>query len=300
MEIRQLEYFVAVAEEKNFGRAAARLHVVQSAISAGIQVLERDVGAALFHRAGRRTELTDAGEALLPRARRALDAMRDAQDAVGEVKGGLRGTLRIGTLTSIPLVDIPAALGEFRRRHPKVRLVTGDTSAGSVGVVASLREHRLDLGFVVLPADAPEGIEVTPLGRARMMVALPEDHHFAGRAQLRLAELVDEDFVDLPRGFGNRELVDRAFLAVGSNRRVTLQITDIGEAVNYVRHRLGVAVLPSFLLDQAPGIAVARIEGEPLWWSFGVARATTRSLGAAGAELLRIFQEIAREPTGKR
>ena len=114
VELRQLEYFVAVAEEQNFTRAAARLHVVQSAVSAAVKTLERELGASLLDRNSKRVRLTDAGAALLPRARIALDAARDARDAVAEVHGGLRGTLRIGTMTSIRL----AAPASPARRVP--------------------------------------------------------------------------------------------------------------------------------------------------------------------------------------
>ena len=95
VELRHLEYFVAVAEERNFTRAAARLNIVQSAVSAAIKSLERELGAPLLERTSKRVALTDAGLALLPKARATLDAARDAREAVDEVRGGLRGTLRI-------------------------------------------------------------------------------------------------------------------------------------------------------------------------------------------------------------
>src|SRR3954469_507874 len=122
MELRHFEYFVAVAEERSFTRAAARLHVVQSGVSAVIKALERELGAELLERTSKRVALTDAGEALLPRARAALDAARAARGAVDEVRGGVRGTVRIGTLTSVGMIDVPALLGRFHRAYPEVRL----------------------------------------------------------------------------------------------------------------------------------------------------------------------------------
>src|ERR1700761_1882198 len=117
MELRQLECFVAVAEEANFSRAAARLHVVQSAVSATIKGLERELGAPLLDRNSKRVQLTDAGAALLPGARTALDAAQAAADAVADVRGGLRGTLRLGTMTSVSLLDLPGLLGSFHQQH---------------------------------------------------------------------------------------------------------------------------------------------------------------------------------------
>jgi DNA-binding transcriptional LysR family regulator len=116
MELRHLEYFVAVAEERNFTRAAARVHIVQSAISSAIKSLERELGTPLLERTSRRVLLTDAGTVFLPKARATLDAARDARDAVDEVRGGLRGMIRIGTMTSVSLVDVPALLGRYHQR----------------------------------------------------------------------------------------------------------------------------------------------------------------------------------------
>src|SRR5580700_8703764 len=131
MELRHLEYFVAVAEERNFTRAAARLHIVQSAVSAAVKSLEQELGAPLLDRTSKRVALTDAGAALLPKARATLDAARDARDTVDEVRGGLRGTLRIGTMTSVSLVDIPALMGRYHARFPGIDLRPAVAPSGS-------------------------------------------------------------------------------------------------------------------------------------------------------------------------
>src|SRR4051812_26850994 len=138
MELRHLEYFVAVAEERSFTRAAARLHVVQSGVSAAVKALERELDAALLERTSKRVALTDAGEALLPRARAALDAAQAARDAVGEVRGGLRGVLRIGTLASLSLIDVPALLGRFHRANPGVTIRLLVSPRGTAGLLDAL------------------------------------------------------------------------------------------------------------------------------------------------------------------
>src|SRR5215831_18027268 len=116
VELRHLEYFVAVAEELSFTRASRRLHVVQSGVSSAIQGLERELGATLFDRNRHRVTLTEAGLALLPEARATLAAAQAAADAVA----GLRGTLSIGTMISTGSIDVPALLGRFREQHPAV------------------------------------------------------------------------------------------------------------------------------------------------------------------------------------
>jgi DNA-binding transcriptional LysR family regulator len=160
MELRQLRCFVAVADEQSFTRAAGRLHVVQSAVSAAVKALEADVGAVLLERNSKRLRLTDAGTALLPQARATLGAAQAAYDAVHEVQGGLRGTLRIGTMISIGLVDVPALLGGFHEQHPAVTLQVQAAPSGSAGLARALLDGSLDVAFVSLPGPAPAGLSV--------------------------------------------------------------------------------------------------------------------------------------------
>lgn len=122
VELRQLEYFVAVAHERSFTLAARRLHVVQSAVSAAIASLERDLKVTLFERSAQRVVLTEAGTALLPEALAVMDAVQGARDVVDELGAGMRGSVRVGLLPGLGLIDLPAAAGEFRRRYQNVEL----------------------------------------------------------------------------------------------------------------------------------------------------------------------------------
>ena len=136
MELRQLRVFVAIAEEGTFTAASDRLMLVQSAVSATIRALERELGTALFERTTRRVELTDAGKALLPEARATLEASRLAVDAVDQVKGGVRGTVSIGIMqaTASQTVSIPRLIGGFQAEHPLVTV--------TVRHVGRIGEHR--------------------------------------------------------------------------------------------------------------------------------------------------------------
>src|SRR5690349_8323190 len=122
MELRQLEHFVAVAEEGHFTRAARRVHIVQSGLSASVRALERELGAQLLTRTTRRVALTEAGRALLEEARRTLAAAAAAREAVAAVQGVLRGRIAVGTLQASVAVDLPAALGRFHAAHPGVEI----------------------------------------------------------------------------------------------------------------------------------------------------------------------------------
>ncbi|GIJ43478.1 LysR family transcriptional regulator [Virgisporangium aliadipatigenens] len=289
MELRQLEYFVAVAEEQHFTRAAARLHVVQSAVSAAVKALERELGARLLDRNAKRVLLTDAGAALLPRARAALDAARDARDAVAEVRGGLRGTVRIGVMQSVRLIDLPALLGEFHRRHPDVLLRTTAAPSGSRGLVEALAERRLDVALVSLPGAAPSGVTLSELATSELALAVPPDHVLCGRTSVGIAELAGLDFIDSPVGYGNRSVADRAFAAAGVRRRVTIEITDIATGVDHVRHGLGIALLPRFVLDDPTGVHVLTVTGADLTWPVSLAVPTDRPPGAAARALISLL-----------
>lgn len=281
MELRQLEYFVAVTEERGFTRAAARLHVVQSAVSAGVKALETELGTALFHRGSRHVELTDAGEVLLPRARAALDAVAAAEDAVADVRGGLRGSVRIGTLTSIRLVHLPALLGRFHRDHPEVRLLTTADSSGSQGLLEKIIDRRLDLAFVSLPSGVPSSVTITHLDSARLALAVPREHPLARRESVRLEEIADLDFIDSPLGYGNRTVTDRAFVAAGLQRRITAEVADVATGADFVRHGLGVSLLPGFVLESMHDLAAVPVEGATLEWPLSLATPADRQLGAA-------------------
>jgi DNA-binding transcriptional LysR family regulator len=293
MELRHFEYFVAVAEERSFTKAAVRLHVVQSGVSAVIKSLERELGAPLLERTSKRVALTDAGEALLPKARAALDAAQAARDAVGEVRGGLRGTLRIGTLTALPEVDVPGVLGRFHRAHPGVALRLTVSPQGSYGLVDGLVDGSLDLAIASLPGRPPAGVRVRQLLWRRLDLVIPAGHRLAEAAEVRVGDLADELFVDFPSGYGNRVVVDRAFAAAGADRRVGLEVTDITSAANFVREGLGISLLPAFAVRDRSGLILKRVSDADLEWPLGVAVPALRTPSAAARALLALIGETA-------
>jgi DNA-binding transcriptional LysR family regulator len=296
MELRHLTYFVAVAEEGSFTRAATRLHVVQSGVSAAIKALEHELDAPLLERTSKRVALTDAGAALLPRARAALDAARAARDAVDEVRGGLRGTVRIGTLTAIGLVDLPALLGRFHRTHPAVTLQLTVSTRGSGGLVDALTDGRLDLALVSVPGRAPAGVHLRQLLWHPMELVLPAGHRLAERPVVRVEDLAGEPFVDFPVGYGNRTVVDRAFAAAGVQRHVSLEVVDLTTGAGFVRHGLGIAILPRFAVPDEVDLVVVPVADADLDWPLGVATSAVRAPGAAARALLGMIDDHLRPP----
>ena len=292
-ELGDLTAFLAVAEERSFTRAAVRLHVVQSGVSAVIKSLERELGAPLLERNSKRVALTDAGEALLPKARAALDAAQAARDVVGEERGGLRGTLRMGTLNSVGEIDVPAVLGAFHRTHPEVVLRLTVSPYGSTGLVEQLIDGSLDLALVSLPGRPPAGIRVRQLLSRRLELVLPAGHRLAGAGEVRIPDLAEELFVDFPTGYGNRVVVDRAFAVAGVDRRVGMEVIDITSAADFVREGLGISILPLFAVRDRSGLILKTVSDAELEWPLGVAVSALRAPSAVARALLALIGETA-------
>ncbi|MEY9965692.1 DNA-binding transcriptional LysR family regulator [Streptacidiphilus sp. MAP12-16] len=293
MELRQLEYFVAVAEECHFTRAAKRLQVAQSGLSASIRTLERELGGALFFRSTRSVEMTPAGQALLVEARRALAATHAAKDAVAAVQGLLRGSLSIGSLQCLHVVHLPAVLARFAAAYPglEIRLRQG----GSNELTEQVRAGRLDLAFVSSPARCPDSLLVEPLADEPLVLACGPRHPFAERTHVELAELQKEQFVDFHLDWGTRDLADQVLADAGVERRVALEVTDVHSLLDLVAFGLGVALVPqSFAVktDQARFIAIAGTL--PPWKTVTV---TSDPTSPAAAALLR---EVRQDRSGRR
>jgi DNA-binding transcriptional LysR family regulator len=296
VELRHLEYFVAVAEELSFTRASRRLHMVQSGVSSAIQALEHELDAVLFNRDRHRVALTDAGRALLPEARAALAAAQAARDAVGEARAGLRGTLTIGTMQSTGKLDLPALLGAFYAAHPGVLVRLRLSSAGSVGLAGEVLSGDLNLALLSLPGRPPAGLNLTPVGAELLLLACPPHHALARRQQASLVQLAGEAFIDFTPGWGNRAVVDRAFAAAGLEREVRFEVADFVTAASLVRNGLGVAFLPESFAAGLPDLPTVRIAGAQLSWPVSVATAARRPLSAAGRAFLAELMAAARGP----
>ncbi|MEV0282580.1 MULTISPECIES: LysR family transcriptional regulator [unclassified Kribbella] len=294
MDSRQLEYFVAVAEELSFTRAARRLFTVQSTVSAAVRALEADLKTTLFDRSTRRVTLSTAGQALLPEAKAALEALDRARAAVEEVSTGLRGNIRIGTMTRIGLVDLAELLGAFNRKYPLVDVQVTTSPSGSSGLADDVRHGRLDLALVGLAKPDLVGLEVREIGAVPFVVLLPSSHPLAGRSEIRLGELAGERFVDMLGGFGNRRTVDRVFDNAGIQRRVQVEVPDVTAVPDYVRAGLGVAVVPNLEGAELPGVTRLPIAGADLRWTLSAITMGGRRPSRAVTALLDLMSDSIR------
>lgn len=214
MELRHLQHFVAVAEDQHFTRAAERLMVSQSGLSASIRALERELRAPLFVRTTRRVTLTEAGRALLSEAQRILAQVRAAHEAVAAVQGVVRGTLSVGTEQCIAGVHVAGLLAAFRRRHPEVEIRLRQTGSGALGEeVAS--KAKLDLAFAYRTQPDTDQLRCAPLATEPMYVLCHPDHPLAGAAALTPEDVAGEVFVDFHPDWGPRRATDVAFAGAG-------------------------------------------------------------------------------------
>ena len=286
MELRQLRLFIAVAEEGSVSAAAERVHVVQSAASAALRKLEAELGAELAQRGARGVTLTDAGRALLPEARRTLAAEAAAREAVDAVRGGLRGTVRLGIMQSQrgAAYRVPELLRRFQDRHPEVDVVIRH-AGGSAEMAAQVADGTLDLAFVAIAEGDAPGVRLTPLAREPVDLVCSTAHRLARRRTVRLHDLTAEPFADLPEGWGTRIAAERAFTAAGLRRSVVYEVNDITSVLDFVRHGLAVALLPPSFAPPEPDLTSVPVRPRTPILQVSLATPEHHRLGAAATAL---------------
>lgn len=288
MELRRLEHFVAVAEEGSFTRAARRVHVVQSALSVSVRALERELGAQLFERTTHRVELTDAGAALLPEARLTLAAAERARDAVSDVKGAVRGTLRIGIMQSLTIFDLASFLVAFHHLHPGVEIRPRPAVGGSAALVDEVHHGQLDMAFVSVPGDDLVGLTTTVLASEHFVLACAPDQLADAPSQISLGDLAGRSFVDFPPGWGVRTIVDRAFIDAGVDRSVAIEGADVSTFAELVCAGLGLGIVPRSLLNASESRITIRSVAPPLVWQVAMVLPSDRRPTAAA----RAFSDL--------
>ncbi|SFA78570.1 LysR family transcriptional regulator [Azotobacter beijerinckii] len=248
MELRHLRYFIAVAEELHFGRAAEQLGISQPPLSQQIQALEEELGARLFERTNRRVALSAVGRLFLPEARQVLAQLEQAVDVARRAQRGELGELKVGFTASAPFTStIPRAIRAFRQACPEVHLDLRELS--SRGVAEAVREGRLQVGMLRPLAPLPEELVALELFAEPLVAVLPVDHPLAGAREegVRLAALGEEPFVFFPRTFGTG-LYDQLLglaRAAGFSPRIVQEASEAMTLIGLVATGLGVTVLPA-------------------------------------------------------
>ncbi|MCG8992037.1 LysR family transcriptional regulator [Laribacter hongkongensis] len=249
MELRHLRYFIAVAEELHFTRAAQRLNIGQPPLSQQIRALEQEIGASLFERTQRRVSLTPAGEHLLLRARAILADCDAAVAEAARIARGESGELRIGFTSSAPLMPLLSRLLQaFRASRPQVRLSLSELF--TTRQFDALLHRELDVGLVRdTGLQVPAGLALIPLQRDRLNAVLPSQHPLAHRPGISLAELAGEAFIAHPpqTGSGLRRLIRQLCHEAGFEPLIQQESTEAITQIGLVAAGMGVAILPEQL-----------------------------------------------------
>jgi LysR family transcriptional regulator, transcription activator of glutamate synthase operon len=257
MDIRQLRYLVALAEERNFTRAAEREHIAQPALSQQIRRLEQQTGLALVERTTRHVALTSAGRLLVARARRILAEMQAAQAELEQLTGLQTGHVGVGAMHTMGPVDISLALALFHQQHPGVELTVREQSSEELAEM--LRVDEIDLAFLsVTERIESHGLGLQQLVSEELIAILPREHPLAGRQRIRMVELASEEFISYRDGARLRELLVSAGHRAGFEPRVKLESNESGRIRRLVARGLGVAILPRSDAE-SPGAQTAAV-----------------------------------------
>ena len=256
MDLRQLQYAVAVGEELNFTRAAARCHIAQSGLSHQVAQLEREIGAPLFERTSRAVQLTQAGHVFLPYARRLLRDAEEALAAVAALRGVVPGRLRIG---AIPFgagpVDLLGLMRDFQHSYPAVELIVSDE--GSLSTIAALLAGASDVAFVGLFADQlPAGLHHRVLALEPLVAVVGPDHPLRGAPTVQLRALADcSRFLECHRDSGLRAQVDAACNRARTNRQIVCEMRNPADLAALALNGLGVTIVPLQVAQAATTIS---------------------------------------------
>lgn len=292
MQFQQLLYFVAVAETRHFTRAAERVHVSQPSLSQQIKALENELGAELFSRARGNIALTDAGEALLPLARRILADADTARIEVQELAQLRRGRVRLGATPSLCTGLLPDVLRAFHDRHPGIQLLIEE--GGSHDLVRELARGALDLALIVLPlpAGSPALTTIELLQEDLVVVSSAAEVPPGSGSSVRVADLRDAPLVMFRHGYDLRELTVAACRAEGFEPVFTVEGGEMDAVLGFVRAGLGVAVVPSMVAARARDLRVTPLARPGLRRTIALAHRSDVDPPRAARELQRVLLSI--------
>jgi DNA-binding transcriptional LysR family regulator len=285
MEIRQLRYLVALAQELSFTRAAGRANVAQPALSRQIRKLEDELGAALVDRTSRRVQLTAAGQQLVARATVILDEVERARAEIHQINDLASGRLAIGTTQTPGPLNVAQLLRDFHNRHPGIELSVREEL--SVSIADRLRNDELDLGIVAeIPTSARHGLELQQIAAEPLVVALPAGHPLAERGEIDFEVLSGESFILFPEGATIRSTFDRLAAQHEITPKVAFVTTDTDRMRELVSLGLGVSLLPESDADRtSDALAHVHIRHEPLTYNVYLAKRSSRRQSPAAAAM---------------
>lgn len=297
MDLRQLNYFLAVARHEHMTRASRALFVSQPALSQQIAALERDLGIPLFDRVGRGLELTAAGRVLQARAQRIVEEVDSARAALDDLRGTVRGEIVVAAIQTAGATVLVQAMTGFHARHPGVVVRVREERADAV--VEQVLRGEANLGVTYLPAEAPEGVEMEPLHQEELVLVVPLDHPLAG-SELAAAQVADLPLVVPPGGYCLRKGIDAVLDEAGARQRVVAEIASMEGISQAVRSGVGVAILPLRYIEPRAAreeLAVVRLVDPVPRRTVGVVRSAQRHACTATRAFMEVLREVGGEAT---
>lgn len=291
MDLRQIRAFVTVAKERNFTRAAESLRLAQPAVSMAIGRLERELDLTLFNRMGKQVELTAEGEVFLGHAVRILEDCLAADTEMAELKGLVRGEVRIGIPPMMSSYYFPRVIRDFRSRYPNLQLsVLGEGAARIQRMIAS---GEIDMG-VVAGSKVPEGLQCRRFLREEIVACVPVGHPLAKRRNLRLDELLAEPLILFKKGYYMRELTDELMRGQPREPQVVFETNLFSLVRSLVREGVGVSTLLRMVVADEPQIAAVSFD-PPLYLDLHIAWKSDGYLSRAN----RAFVDFLLEQVGE-
>lgn len=286
MELKQLEYFMAVCRELHFTRAAEKLGIAQPSLSQQIRLLEHEIGTPLFDRIGKKTVITEAGRILQGHGFQVFHELSQARAAINELQGLKRGTLRIGALLTVVNYLLPPTVISFHERYPQVELSVLGLRTGDI--YEGLLQNELDLGIVYLPMQHDDLVTI-PLYTDALVLAVPMDHPLAKETNVSLDILRETPCVLLPSSYYLRQFFNEQCRALDFTVQPVIEMTTLESIIQMVRKGVGVTVLPKAYLDAIdhPHIRAIPIQHPELAIQIGIVYRRNKFQCAAS----RVFME---------
>lgn len=295
VQLQQLRYVVAVADEHHFTRAANRLRVAQPSVSSAVHALERELGTALFHRTRGEIRLTAAGEMFLPWARQVLTDCEAGRQAVRELAGLQRGRVALGATPSLTTTALPRIVGAFHRQYPSIELALYE--AGSRHLVDRLERGQLDAALVILPV-RESWVETVALRTEELVVAVPDEHDLAGRPSVAVTDLRELPLVMFRDGYDLREAALGACRRAGFEPTLAAEGLEMDGVLALTAAGLGAAVVPASVVRPGRGLRAIPFSGGVLTRTIGLARRRDRPLPRAASALVSDLRAGLADPAG--
>ncbi|MBB4822989.1 DNA-binding transcriptional LysR family regulator [Sporosarcina luteola] len=290
MELRQLEYFIAVCEELHFTRAAEKLGMTQPSLSQQIGLLEHEMGMKLFDRIGRRIAIAEPGIILLEHAYRVFHEIEQAKAAISELHGLERGSLKVGALLTAVNTILPPTLIDFHRKYPSIEIAVSGMRTDDIK--AALLHNAIDIGVVYLPVEHPD-LETIPLWKEELVLAMSIHHPLAGQPAVPLAVLNQTAAILLPPTYFLRQYVDKLCQKEGFLPDPAIELTTLESILMMVKRGVGVTILAKSYLHslQQSDLCIAQIDHPAMEMEIGIVYRRNKHLCSASREFIDMLKQ---------